>query len=82
MMGQVLLGDPPHDKPITLLEPCAESGAMVSGFVNAMMPKKLNWINELTITVINSDEKCVHRAFLQFSLYGIYTLFVVAKLEL
>ena len=71
MMGLMCLGDPPHDKPVTLLEPCVGSGAMVLGFVNAMISKELNWTRKLTVTAIDSDEKCVHMAFLQFSLYGI-----------
>jgi type I restriction-modification system DNA methylase subunit len=71
MMGQISLGEPPYETHITLQEPCVGSGAMVLGFVNAMISHKLNWTSNLTVKAIDSDEKCVHMAFLQFSLYGI-----------
>ena len=71
MMGQIALGDPPRGQHISLHEPCVGSGAMVLGFVNAMIGQERSWTRGLTVNVIDSDLKCVHMAFLQFSLYGI-----------
>ncbi len=71
MMGSILLGStPPNDK-LSILEPCVGSGAMVLGFVNAMIDMRLRYTRDLTVSAIDTDLKCVHMAFLQFSLYGI-----------
>ena len=71
MMGEMTLGNPPREKHISIHEPCVGSGAMVLGFVNAMIRQKRSWTRGLTVNAIDSDAKCAHMAFLQFSLYGI-----------
>lgn len=71
MMGYMTLGADRKPGRRTVLEPCVGSGAMVLGFVNAMIDRKLNYTHNLEVTAIDSDLKCVHMAFLQFSFYGI-----------
>jgi len=56
---------------ITLSEPASGSGAMVLGFCKAMQKRGFNYCNQLVVTAVDVDLKCVHMAYLQFSLYGI-----------
>lgn len=76
MMGRMTLGNPRYKEHISVLEPCVGSGAMVLGFVNAMVTEKLNWTKRLTVKGIDSDLKCVHMSYLQFSIYGIPAVIV------
>lgn len=71
MMGAITLCQHPKNEKLTLMEPCAGSGAMVLGFVNAMISQELNYTHNLEVTAIDSDLKCVHMSFLQLALYGI-----------
>lgn len=75
MMGSITLGKP-QEKMITVMEPCVGSGAMVLGFVNAMIDQKLNYIHHLKVRAVDNDLKCVHMAYLQLSLYGIPAIVV------
>ncbi len=56
---------------ITLSEPASGSGAMVLGFCKAMQKRGFNYCDQLVVTAVDVDLKCVHMAYLQFSLYGI-----------
>lgn len=56
---------------ISLLEPCVGSGGLVLGFAKAMETEKHNPQQELCVTAIDIDIKCVHMAYLQLSLFGI-----------
>lgn len=76
MMGRMTVGDE-TDKVIqeqgyiSLCEPCVGAGGMVLGFAKAMKENKLNYQTELCVTACDIDIKCVHMAYLQFSLFGI-----------
>lgn len=75
MMGKMLLGD--SDAAIAergfipLLEPTCGSGAMVLGFAQAMRDSGYNHSEQLLVTAIDIDIKCVYMCYLQLSLYGI-----------
>lgn len=56
---------------VSVAEPCVGSGAMVLGFAKAMQTNKMNYCSQMVVTAIDLDLKCVHMAYLQFSLYGI-----------
>lgn len=74
MMGLITLGDAislPKCGYHTVGEPCVGSGAMVLGFVNALQTQKMDYHRQMVVTATDVDLKCVHMAYLQFSLYGI-----------
>jgi len=56
---------------LTLLEPCIGSGGLVLGFCKAMNIRNHNPQQELCVTGVDIDIKCVHMAYLQLSLFGI-----------
>ena len=56
---------------ITVCEPCVGSGAMVLGLAKAMSDSGYNYCSQMVVTATDVDLKCVHMAYLQFSLYGI-----------
>ena len=80
MMGKITLGD--SDKTvqeigyIPVLEPACGSGAMVLGFAQAMRDSGYNHSQQMLVTGIDIDLKCVHMAYLQLSLYGIPAIIV------
>jgi hypothetical protein len=53
---------------LTLPEPCCGSGAMVIAAANVMKAKGVNYQQNLHVKAIDIDAKCVHMAYLQFSL--------------
>lgn len=55
----------------TMCEPCVGSGGLVLGLAKAMEHDKLNYQQQLCVTAIDIDIKCVHMAYLQLSLFGI-----------
>lgn len=55
----------------TMCEPCVGSGGLVLGLAKAMEHNKLNYQQQLCVTAIDIDIKCVHMAYLQLSLFGI-----------
>ena len=75
MMGKMLIGN--NDKTIEekgyipVLEPCCGSGAMVLGFTQAMRDCGYNHSQQMFVTGIDIDLKCVFMCYLQLSLYGI-----------
>jgi len=75
MMGKILIGD--HDKAIQelgyvhVMEPTCGSGAMVLGFAKAMRDVGYNHSQQMLVTAIDIDMKCVSMCYLQLSLYGI-----------
>lgn len=56
---------------ISLCEPCVGSAGMVLGFAAAMRKNNMDYQRNLCVTACDIDIKCVHMAYLQFSLYGI-----------
>jgi len=56
---------------IDMCEPCCGSGVMILSFCKAMKQSNLSYANQLVVTAVDIDEKCVHMTFLQLSLYGV-----------
>ncbi len=66
------VGETLYNKGFTsLCEPCIGSGGMVLGFAQAMHKNKLNPQQQLLVTGVDIDIKCVYMSYLQLSLYGI-----------
>ncbi len=56
---------------LTIAEPACGSGAMVIAFALAMKEAGLNYQQQLHVTAVDIDAKCVHMAYLQCSLLHI-----------
>lgn len=56
---------------IRVAEPCVGSGSMIIGFANALKSNKIDYTSKMVVTATDIDEKCVHMAYIQLSLYGI-----------
>jgi type I restriction-modification system DNA methylase subunit len=56
---------------VTVQEPAAGSGAMVIAVAHEMLDAKISYQQHLHVTAVDVDPKCVHMAFLQFSLLHI-----------
>lgn len=56
---------------VSVCEPCVGSGSMVIGLAAAMANNKFDYQRQMCVTACDIDIKCVHMAYLQFSLYGI-----------
>jgi type I restriction-modification system DNA methylase subunit len=75
MMGKISLGE--NDKTIQekgfikVSEPACGSGAMVLGFANAMRDCNYNHSQQMLVSAVDIDLKCVYMCYLQLSLYGI-----------
>ena len=75
MIGKMLLWE--HDKAIqevgciSVLEPACGSGAMLLGFTQAMKERGYNHSQQLSVSAIDIDLKCVYMCYIQLSLYGI-----------
>ena len=79
MMGQVNFGDGEILKTqdyVNCLEPCIGSGGLVLGLARAMQIKKFNPQQQLVVTGVDIDIKCVNMAYLQLSLFGIPTVII------
>jgi type I restriction-modification system DNA methylase subunit len=61
---------------ITACEPAAGSGAMVIALAEAMCDEGINYQQHLHVTAVDVDPKCVHMAYLQFSLLHIPAVIV------
>lgn len=73
-MGRMNLGDGDllnEQDFISCLEPCIGSGGMVLGLAKAMQVKDFNPQQQLVVTGVDIDIKCVCMAYLQLSLFGI-----------
>jgi len=74
-MGKVSLGDSDEiiEKQgyLSVCEPCVGSGGLVLGLAAAMAETNHNYQRQMCVTACDIDIKCVHMAYLQFSLYGI-----------
>ncbi len=74
-MGEITLQNPEkiieERGYITVGEPCVGSGAMVLGMANALENRGYNYQKHMVVTATDIDLKCVHMAYIQFSLYGI-----------
>lgn len=75
MMGKMSLGETDiaiqEQGFITVLEPTCGSGAMVLGFAQAMKDCGYNHSQQMLVSAIDIDLKCVYMCYLQLSLYGI-----------
>ena len=75
MMGKILLGE--NGKMIqergyiSILEPTCGSGAMILGFAQAMKDCGYNHSQQLLVSAVDIDLKCIYMCYLQLSLYGI-----------
>jgi hypothetical protein len=61
---------------VTAQEPACGSGAMVIALAEAMYDAGINYQQHLHVTAIDVDLKCVHMAYLQFTLYNIPAVIV------
>ncbi len=78
-MGRMNLGDGDlldEQDFISCLEPCIGSGGMVLGLAKAMQIKDFNPQQQLVVTGVDIDIKCVCMAYLQLSLFGIPAVIV------
>ena len=56
---------------MTIGEPACGSGVMVLGAANSLRNQGFNHQKHMVVTATDVDLKCVHMAYIQFSLYGI-----------
>ncbi len=56
---------------VTTMEPAVGSGAMVIALAEAMHDAGINYQEHLHVRAVDIDLKCVHMAYVQFSLLGI-----------
>lgn len=56
---------------ITLSDPCCGSSGMIIAFAGTMKNKGYNYQNQLFVEVIDIDEMCFMKSYIQLSLYGI-----------
>lgn len=61
---------------LTAMEPACGSGAMVIALADALKDGGINYQQHLHVTAIDVDLKCVHMAYLQFSLLHIPAVIV------
>lgn len=78
MMAMMTVGDADDMKEriarrgfITAMEPCVGSGAMILALARAMREAGINYQEHLHVTAIDIDPKCVHMAYIQFTLWHI-----------
>jgi N-6 DNA Methylase len=78
MMAQMTIGNGQEIKAkieergyITTLEPAVGSGAMIVAFAHELHEAGINYQQHLHVTAVDIDPKCVHMAYLQFSLLHI-----------
>ena len=79
LMGKMTFDDSEiseEKKYISLSEPCVGSGGLVLGFAKAMQEEQHNPQQELCVTAVDIDIKCVYMAYLQLSLFGIPAVIV------
>jgi hypothetical protein len=76
LMAHVACGDEMKSKTkekgfVSLSEPAVGSGVMVTSYCKAMLKKGLNYCDQLVVSAVDIDLKCVYMTYLQLSLYGI-----------
>jgi hypothetical protein len=78
MMARMTVGDAEHLKEriaargfITAQEPAVGSGAMLIALAQEMVDAGINYQQHLHVTAVDIDPKCVHMAYVQFSLLHI-----------
>jgi hypothetical protein len=83
MMARMTIGDTEDLKAriaergfVTAQEPAVGSGAMVIALAQEMLDAGVNYQEHLHVTAIDVDAKCVHMAYLQFSLLHIPAVIV------
>lgn len=83
MMAQMTIGDTADLNErikergfVTAQEPAVGTGAMVIALAEAMLDAGVNYQEHLHVTAIDVDLKCVHMAYLQFSLLHIPAVIV------
>ena len=77
-MGKIALGDKEQSSKIIqeqgfikVSEPACGSGAMVLGFAQAMKECGYNHSEQMFVSAVDIDLKCVYMCYIQLSLYGI-----------
>jgi hypothetical protein len=83
MMAMMTIGDGADVKEkiarrgfVTAMEPTVGSGAMVIALAKAMKDVGINYQQYLHVTAVDIDPKCVHMAYVQFSLLHIPTIVI------
>ncbi len=83
MMAKMTVGDRPSLRNqieergfITAMEPACGSGGMIIALADAMHDAGINYQQHLHVTAVDVDLKCVHMAYLQFSLLHIPAVIV------
>lgn len=61
---------------VTAMEPAVGSGAMVIALAHEMKDAGINYQRHLHVTAVDVDPKCVHMAYLQFSLLHIPAIII------
>lgn len=61
---------------VTAQEPACGSGVMVIALADALAARKINYQQSLHVTAVDVDIKCVHMAYVQFSLLHIPAVIV------
>ena len=75
MMGKMVFNE--NDRSIleqgyiSVMEPACGSGAMILGFVQAVKDSGYNHSQQILVSAIDIDIKCVYMCYVQLSLYGI-----------
>ena len=75
MMGKMVFTE--NDKAIleqgyiSVLEPACGSGAMILGFAQAVIDSGYNHSQQILVSAVDIDIKCVYMCYIQLSLYGI-----------
>lgn len=61
---------------VTANEPCVGSGAQIIALARAMRDAGINYQEHLHVTAVDVDPKCVHMAYIQFTLFHIPAIVV------
>jgi len=80
MMGKMLFSENGkaiiENSYISVLEPACGSGAMILGFAQAVRDCGYNHSQQMFVSAVDIDLKCVYMCYLQLSLYGIPAVIV------
>lgn len=75
MLAKLTLGDPAKAIEakgfVTASEPCCGSGAMIIALADSMRESGVNYQQTLHVTAVDLDIRCVHMAYIQFTLMHI-----------
>lgn len=73
LMGHLILADTESQEGanLSLYDGTVGSGALVLGYVNALIDREICHFTRVTVEAVDIDPVCVHMAYIQLSLYGI-----------